>query len=71
MVWIGKVMENGVVMVCERKNGRCEFTKFNEIRLKRDMKHFMPMRKKTLGENYVRCNLSDVTKECLIKLNYN
>ncbi len=30
MVWIGKVVENGVVIVCERKNGQCEFMKFNE-----------------------------------------
>jgi hypothetical protein len=36
-----------------------------------DMKHFMPMWKKTLWKNYVYCNLCNVTRECLIQLDYN
>jgi hypothetical protein len=30
MVCIGKKVENGVVVVCEQINERCEFTRFKE-----------------------------------------
>ncbi len=42
---IGKGVENGYVVVCEKENGRCELQgsmKHNELR---DMGCFVPMRK--------------------------
>ncbi len=46
VVWIGKVVENGVVVVCERTNGRCELRSSMRHDKLTDMKHFVPIRKK-------------------------
>jgi len=47
MVCIGKRLENGVVVVCEKINDRCEHDEL------RDMKYFMLMRKKV----FVLCEI--------------
>ncbi len=46
MVCIRKGVENGVVLMCERTNGRCELQSLMKHDESRDMGCFMPMRKK-------------------------
>ncbi len=44
VVYIGKGVENGAMVVCERRNGRCDLQgsmKHDELG---DMGHFVPMR---------------------------
>ncbi len=45
MVCIIKVVENGVVMVCEGTNGQCELQGLMKHDKLRDMGHFVPMKK--------------------------
>lgn len=42
VVYIRKGMENGVVVMCERGNGRRGLMRHDELR---DMGHFVPMRR--------------------------
>ncbi len=45
VVCIIKVVENGVVMVCERTNGRCELQGLMKHDKLGDMGHFVPLKK--------------------------
>ncbi len=57
VVCIGKRLENGVVVVCEKINERCEHDEL------RDMKCFMPMRK----EVFLGCNCGPLFKNYLFQ----
>ncbi len=46
MVCIGKVVENGAMVVCERTNGRCELQGSMNHEKLGDMGHFVPIMKK-------------------------
>jgi hypothetical protein len=46
VVCIGKGVENGVVVVCERENGQCELRGLMKHDELGDMGYFVPMRKK-------------------------
>jgi hypothetical protein len=46
MVCIGKVVESGVVVVCERTTGRCELRGSMRHDKLRDMGHFVTIRKR-------------------------
>jgi hypothetical protein len=46
VVWIGLIVENGVVVVCERTNGQCELQGSMRHDKLKDMGHFVPIRKK-------------------------
>ncbi len=45
VVSIGKVVENGVMVVCEKTNGRCELRSSMRHDKLGDMGCFVPMRK--------------------------
>jgi hypothetical protein len=45
VICIIQVVENGVMMVCERTNGRCELRSLMRHDKLGDMGHFVPMRK--------------------------
>jgi hypothetical protein len=45
MVCIGKKVENGVMVVCEKTNGQCELRGSMRHDELGDMGHFVPMRK--------------------------
>jgi hypothetical protein len=45
VVCIGKIVENGVVMVCERTNGQYELRSSMKHDKLRNVGHFVPMRK--------------------------
>ncbi len=45
MVGIGKVLENGIVVVCERTNGQCELQGSMRHDKQGDMECFAPINK--------------------------
>jgi hypothetical protein len=45
VVCIGKVVENGAMVVCERTTGRCELQGLMKHDKLKDMGHFVPIRK--------------------------
>ncbi len=45
MICIGKGVENGFVVVCEKINGQCKLRNLMIYDELKDMGHFVPMRK--------------------------